>query len=393
MRIRSLLLLALLAPASRAQSGATVTGVVRDSIAGTPLAGAVVQLVQTDIPARAALTTSSDSAGRYLLRGVPDGRYLLGFFHPMLDSLGLEPTLREVKVDGRRPVVADLGTPSPARLGAALCGGSFTLDSGAVVIGTVRHTKTGAGVPSATVAAEWRDSAVRREGPAPRAHRAESMAADNGWFAICNVPRAATVSLVAMREADSSNRIALDVPPHGLVRRELYMALASVAMIDTVMVTAARVRDAGLAGFAERRRNGLGRFITPDDVARQAPLATSDLFRHVPGIRMDAAGLRMRALAPGECAPAVFVDGRFMPRQGANDIDDWARPDEVAGIEIYPSGRVPPQFQEGMAGCGSVVIWTRPRADTAGVASWKERLARVLGVTALGAAIGLIVTH
>ena len=42
-----------------------------------------------------------------------------------------------------------------------------------------------------------------------------------------------------------------------------------------------------------------------------------------------------------------------------NDINDWVHPDEVAGIEVYPEGTVPPQFQEGLSGCGSVVIWTK----------------------------------
>ena len=393
MRLRSLLLVALLAPPGRAQSGATVSGVVRDSISAMPLAGAVVQLVSIDILARAARATATDAVGRFALVGIPDGRYLLGFFHPLLDSLGLEPTVREVNVDRQQSVVADLGTPSPARLGAVLCGRSYTSDSGAVVIGSVRQMKNGEGVASATVIAEWRDPPADRNGSARRAPHIETTAAENGWFAICNVPRPGPIAIIAVRDADSTDRVEVEIPAHGLLRRELYMAVTSAAMIDTVRVTAARIREAGLAGFAERRRTGLGRFITPEDVARRAPLETSDLFRQLSGIRMDALGLRMRGVAESECAPGVFIDGRFMQRLGANDIDDWVRPDEIAGIEIYSAGRVPPQFLEASGGCGSIAIWTRPRAGTADGASWKSRVVHVLGVTAVGAAIGLIVAH
>jgi hypothetical protein len=189
MRLRSLLLVPLLAATGGAQTGATVSGVVRDSIARAPLAGAMVQLVPTDILTRAAQAAISDAAGRFAIAGVADGRYLLGFFHPMLDSLGLEPMLREVRVAGERSVIADLGTPSPARLGVALCGVSFTPDSGAVVFGSVRHTRSGEGISSATVVAEWRDRAADAAADRRRAARLETLAADNGWFAICNVPR------------------------------------------------------------------------------------------------------------------------------------------------------------------------------------------------------------
>src|SRR5207237_5782187 len=114
MRINPVIIVALLARMASAQmtvaadhrSVAAVRGVVRDSIAGTPLAGAVVQLVAADNPARFGLTTISDSLGRFTLNDVPHGRYTIGFFHPMLDSLGIEPPLRELYVDGAQPVRA-----------------------------------------------------------------------------------------------------------------------------------------------------------------------------------------------------------------------------------------------------------------------------------------------
>src|SRR4051812_27900094 len=94
---------------------ATVSGVVRDSIARGPLIGAMVQIVAADDPGKFARTAVTDSSGVFNIPDVPDGRYMLGFYHAMLDSLGLEPTVREVLVNGVRPVRADLAIPSPAR--------------------------------------------------------------------------------------------------------------------------------------------------------------------------------------------------------------------------------------------------------------------------------------
>src|SRR5258708_26201130 len=142
--------------------GAAVKGVVRDSIAGAPLAGAIVQLVAADNRMSFGLTTISDSLGRFTLNDVPHGRYTIGFFHPMLDSLGIEPPLRDVHIDGTQPVRADLGIPSPARLRAAICGRQSAPNSSALVVGTVRDARDGAPATGVSVTGEWLELAIRR---------------------------------------------------------------------------------------------------------------------------------------------------------------------------------------------------------------------------------------
>ena len=59
------------------------------------------------------------------------------------------------------------------------------------------------------------------------------------------------------------------------------------------------------------------------------------------------------------CNASIFINGHNMSFMTLEDIDDWVPPDEIAGIEVYPDGTVPPQFQPGLSGCGSVVIWTK----------------------------------
>ena len=56
------------------------------------------------------------------------------------------------------------------------------------------------------------------------------------------------------------------------------------------------------------------------------------------------------------CAPAVFLDGMYIP-DGASDVSVLARPSEMAGIEVYTGNNAPLQFQRG--GCGSLVLWTK----------------------------------
>ena len=102
--------------------GARVSGVVFDSLAHAPLRGATVQLAPSDPASRFSGSAMSDSLGRFTIDSVPDGKYALGFFHPLLDSLAIAPPLREVTVSGRRNVTADIAIPSATRLRGAICG-------------------------------------------------------------------------------------------------------------------------------------------------------------------------------------------------------------------------------------------------------------------------------
>jgi hypothetical protein len=246
MAFRSLLLVVLFAgtaPAqvsdtSRRPPGATITGVVRDSIARTPLVGAMVQLVAPDSVASFVRTAVSDSIGRFTLGGVPAGRYTLGFFHPMLDSLGVDAPLREVKVDSPEPVSADLAIPSPARLRAAICGSRTGLDSSGVLVGVVRDARDEAPAAGVTVTGEWLELSFGRDGVVRRVPHLVATTGENGWFAMCNVPSAGTMTVIASRGADSTDRIEIQVPPNGFLRRELYIGPARTVA----------TRDANLRG-------------------------------------------------------------------------------------------------------------------------------------------------
>ena len=196
---------------------------MRDSIAHVPLANAVVQLVASDNPARYGRAANTDSLGRFVFNDVPDGSYTLGFFHPMLDSLGVEAPLKGVSVAGQKSVETELAIPSPARLREAICGKPAKGDSSALIVGIVRDAATGTPSSGVTVSGEWVEFAFRHTGIQRRVPRIVATTGDNGWFAMCNVPSAGTVALIASKGADSTDLIELQVPPGGLLRRELFL--------------------------------------------------------------------------------------------------------------------------------------------------------------------------
>ena len=477
MRLKSLFLIAAVTRVGTAQTpdathptlGATVSGVVRDSIAHAPLRGAMVQLVGADSGARFGRTAVSDTLGRFTLGDVPDGRYTLGFFHPMLDSLGVEPPPHTVQIQGHRPVRIELASPSVAQVRSAVCGASSSGDSAAIVVGTVRDARDRAPAAGVAVTGEWLELSFTKQGLVRRMPHLVATTGENGWFALCNVPAAGTMALTATRGEDSTDRIEVQIPAEGFLRRELYIgpshtvvtapeaqrgdtvarpprrvrvgdgrltgrvvriadgrplagarvgilngpqttanelgewtllnapagtrmldvrgvgyypesrpvdvvagaapvrsALFTLsAMLDTVKVSASRLRfNSDQSGFEDRRRSGVGRYLTPTDIARRGAMVTSDIFRSMPGVRLEIGpgGFEKQITINGPfgyCQPSIYLDGFRFDNISAGDIDDWASPGRLSGVEIYSEASVPPQYQQGMTGCGTILLWTR----------------------------------
>lgn len=76
---------------------------------------------------------------------------------------------------------------------------------------------------------------------------------------------------------------------------------------------------------------------------------------------MEGSDIKVRG-AFEDCAPGLYIDGQYIPPPAgglkADDIDMWVNVNQIAGIEVY-FDHVPGQFQQGLSGCGSIVIWTK----------------------------------
>ena len=242
-------------------AGTTIAGVVRDSIARAPLAGAIVQLVASDDPARFLRSGVSDAFGRFTLSDVPIGTYRLGFFHPLLDSLGVEAPLRDVRVDNLEPIHTELAVPSATRIREVVCGGQ---GDGAVLIGVVRNARDGTPEKDVTVAGEWLEYSFAKKSVSRQTLSRAATTATNGWFAMCNLPIGGTVAIIATRGADSTDVVEMQVPPEGFLRRELYLgAMRTVEARDAARPAAEvakktiHVGDGRLSGTIVRATNGL----------------------------------------------------------------------------------------------------------------------------------------
>jgi hypothetical protein len=167
-----------------------VKGMVYDSVAGRPLAEALVYLSGTQYQAK------TDEAGRFQMTGVPAGKYTVGFAHPAQDSMPTLPDPRSVDVRQLQEAEVDLGTKSLRSQLAAKCRPyrqAMPHDSVAgVVYGYVRNDRSMA-VPDVMVTVKYkrykRSPPNRSKLPfAEQTARVGSATDAAGYYVICGVP-------------------------------------------------------------------------------------------------------------------------------------------------------------------------------------------------------------
>jgi len=418
-----------------AQTGSSVSGVVWDSIARRPLLGAMVQIIPADTSTGFTRWATADSLGRFTIDSIPKGRFLIGFMHPLMDSLGLQPPLHQLRVDGLDPVRANFGVPSPPAIRTAICGLRSGPGSGGVIVGVVRDAESGAPMGGATVTVQWLELSLEQ---GSHIERVVATAAPNGWFALCNAPSPGTLTLRANSGADSTGLIDVPISSDGFARSDMYIGSARStgtlrgtvttadggkplagaqvrvpsgppvrtdkggrwtltgvpagtqmleitagsydtelravnvvagalpvnaklstmkAVLDTAKSMTLRLSGTGDTAFTLRRRGGGGVYLTSDAIARARPSVTSDLFRIMPGVRLDSRNILVNGSA-GWCSPAIYVDAMYIPRITSEQIDAFVQPGEIAAIEMFTSYTSPPQFRNPDGDCGIIAIST-----------------------------------
>jgi hypothetical protein len=159
----------------------------------------------------------------------------------------------------------------------------------------------------------------------------------------------------------------------------LGIRLRSIQTLGPVLVTgAAEIARLARTGFYERQRTGLGSFLTPQRVDSLNFVSTpAQLLRGVRGIEVTCLHetCTVHTRNPPDCL-WLFVNGAFVPPNGSyqSQLDDVVATGEVSAVEVYERPMiVPSEFQGTLprkrslgftqkAGCGALVVWTRPHA-------------------------------
>lgn len=143
--------------------------------------------------------------------------------------------------------------------------------------------------------------------------------------------------------------------------------------LEPVVVTEDRV-SLHLLEFEQRRKQGLGFFITQDQIERRNLPVSADYLRLAPAVALapspNASGISdMVAISrreagsvfgegAGACAMQIVIDNVPMPPRFP--LEMLPTPREIAGIEVYSGpASVPAQFSGLDRRCGMIIVWTR----------------------------------
>jgi hypothetical protein len=202
----------------------SLTGTVFDSIRSRPLSRARVQLIGAEPATPAAqFAAETDSLGRFSVGDVPVGRYLAGFFHPLVDTVGLELDPVVIVVRERQQQVS-LATPSQATIYRSLCSQRGDATGATAIFGRLYDLDTEAGLSGASVQASWPDFDIDGRSATIGSRSTVARTGQGGTFAICDLPADISITLRAAAGADTTGEVRVTGPSRAFEWVTLFLA-------------------------------------------------------------------------------------------------------------------------------------------------------------------------
>lgn len=185
---------------------------------------------------------------------------------------------------------------------------------------------------------------------------------DQGRVALLAVPAGKAV-LRVRRLGFAEQTIPISVTP-GTLDEGRYKLMPIATNLRNVTIRASELKPERYAktgrfdDFYRRRAEGLGTFLTREDIDARAAQKPEDLLRAVTGIRIRYQGMNPFIEFLRCDAVNVYIDGS-LSHDGYRDYFDLS-PLDIEAIEIYHGlATVPPEFSPHPNDCAAIVVWTR----------------------------------
>lgn len=327
---------------------ALISGKVESVEKKAPIAGADVSLSWTEVTlvtdatptvARRVAHATTDSSGRYTFCGVPN------------DVRGSVQASQGLMATAVLPVQIDTTAGSMATKNFFISTEKASTDQKGRVSGVVTQYPS-AGEPLEGARVELAGTNL------------VAQTAKDGTFSLNEIPLG-TQLVVVRKVGFTSQSIPVDVLP-GTQPRIAVGLSKFVSYLDPVVVTARVNQALKSVGYEDRKRQGLGQYVTAGDIEKHKwPYVTDIIRSRVPGIRLDQSSAgpilsrQRRSQVRGASCVRYFVDDTQWIPISADDINA-INPEEVAGIEFYRGNAAPIRYST-VDDCTTVVIWTKTR--------------------------------
>ena len=209
-----------------------IRGVVFDSLRMRPLGNANVQIAAAT-GAPWIRTYETDPKGTFEFTGVPNGTYLIGFFHAELDSLGLLPPTFRLEVRAGPPIHMALAIPSARTIARSLCGRSSTSDSTGLFLGHVRDAKNSLPLPDARLILRWAEIVIRKGSIAREVRTIRASSGPGGIAAVCGLPLATSIQIQGASGGDSSGAFEITLSSGRVYHRDIFVAPLTRKSVST----------------------------------------------------------------------------------------------------------------------------------------------------------------
>lgn len=131
--------------------------------------------------------------------------------------------------------------------------------------------------------------------------------------------------------------------------------------LDPVVVVSHRDPRLEAVGFYARRQAGQGYSLTREEIRARGAGRASDVFRHIPGVQMEAQRRGTASLLRYRgCYPDMILDG--VPLAGPVVVDNILTVEQIEAVEVHGTGSMPARARVGT--CGTVLVWTRQGSRT-----------------------------
>jgi len=190
----------------------------------------------------------------------------------------------------------------------------------------------------------------------------------NGRFRITRIPPGQFL-LIVKRGGYRPTSAMVEVKASDTLRLAYTLVDAPMATLEGMTVTEKAV-SLRMLEFEQRRKLGMGQFMTAEEIERRGSVYATELMRKFTNMSVQPSRSKSMteyfalsnreggSISMGACPMTVYLDQVPMPTPF--NLDLLPSPKDIGGIEVYGgSSTIPPQFSGPNRGCGVILVWTK----------------------------------